>query len=194
MQRKIAITGGIGSGKSLVAKYIAEMGYPVFSCDEINRDLLTDDEYIRKIADLFPDCVRDNKIDKNALKTTVFSNPAALEILNKTAHPIIMQRLFFAMESSESVLVFAEVPLLFESNAEKAFNEIIIITRDLEKRIQAIQQRDGLTIGEIEKRIAVQFDYNTLPTRIQNLRAHIVKNNGDKTALKIQIQQLIEHL
>lgn len=194
MQKKIAITGGIGSGKSLAAKYVAEMGYPVFSCDEINRGLWSDPEYIERIKNSFPNCVNDGKIDKNSLKNAVFTDKTALEKLNTIAHPLIMKRLFSSMQNSEAELVFAEVPLLFEGDYEKDFDEIIVITRDLSERINAVKARDGFSEEEVNNRIAVQFDYNHLEKRIQNLNAHVIKNEGDIVSLKNKMQTLISRL
>ena len=194
MQRKIAITGGIGSGKTLAAKYVAEMGYPIFSCDEINRDLLSNPEYIEKIKNAFPNCVNDDKIDKKSLKNTVFGDKTALKTLNTIAHPLIMKQLFSVMEKCEGEFVFAEVPLLFEGNYEKDFDEIIVITRDLDERIKAVKARDGFSEQEIKSRIAVQFDYSNLENRIQNLTAHVIKNDGDMYSLKNKIQTLIKRL
>lgn len=194
MQKKIAITGGIGCGKSLASEYVAEMGYPVFSCDKINGELLTDPEYVEKIKNIFPDCVQDGKIDKIRLKNTVFSDRTALKKLNTVAHPMIMKRLFSAMQASESELVFAEVPLLFEGEYERDFDQVIIIKRDLDSRIAAVRQRDGLDEAEIKNRIAAQFDYDRLENRIKNLKTHIVENEGDILALRSKIETLISRL
>ena len=194
MQKKIAITGGIGCGKSLVAKYVAEMGYPIFSCDEINRNLLTDPDYIERIKNVFPNCVNGGKIDKNTLKNTVFCDKKALKRLNDIAHPIIMTRLFSAMKKSDSEFVFAEVPLLFEGGYERDFDAIIIIKRDINERIKAVQQRDGLSEEEIKNRIAAQFDYTNLEKRIQNMNVYIIENEGDPPSLKSKIETLISRL
>ena len=194
MQKKIAITGGIGCGKSLVAKYVAEMGYPIFSCDEINRNLLTDPDYIERIKNVFPNCVNDGKIDKNTLKNTVFCDKKALKWLNDIAHPVIMTRLFSAMKKSDREFVFAEVPLLFEGGYERDFDAIIIIKRDINERIKAVQQRDGLSEEEIKNRIAAQFDYTNLEKRIQNMNVHIIENEGDPPSLKSKIETLISRL
>ena len=194
MQKKIAITGGIGSGKTLAAKYVAEMGYPIFSCDEINRSLWGAPEYIKMIEKAFPNCINGGKIDKKSLKNTVFGDKTALKTLNAIAHPLIMKQLFSVMEKCEGEFVFAEVPLLFEGNYEKDFDEIIVIIRDLDERIKAVKARDGFSEQEIKNRIAVQFDYSNLENRIQNLTAHVIKNDGDMYSLKNKIQTLIKRL
>lgn len=194
MQKKIAITGGIGSGKSLAASYIAEMGYPTFSCDKINRELLSDSEYVKKIEASFPACVIDGKINKSALKNVVFNNKASLQMLNEIAHPIIMKRLHLAMEQCDDTLVFAEVPLLFEGGFENDFDEVIVITRSLAKRIESVKNRDKLSEQEIRERISQQFDYTHLDERIKNIKAYVVQNEGDELTLKNQICSIVETL
>ena len=67
MQKKVAITGGIGSGKSTVSEIIKKSGYPVFSCDEIYGELLSDTAYIETLRTRFPSAVRNGKIDKKQL-------------------------------------------------------------------------------------------------------------------------------
>ena len=191
---KVAITGGIGSGKSTALLYLKELGYPVFSCDEINKTLLLDAKYLEKLANLFPDCVIDGKIDKSALKNKVFKNPDELKKLNTLAHGAIMSRLFSAIEQSEGTLVFAEVPLLFEGNYEKDFDEIIVIMRNLDNRIAAVQKRDGLTKQEILDRIAVQFDYDLVQEHIKNLPVYLIENEGDELSLKTKLQAVINKI
>ncbi len=194
MQKRIAITGGIGSGKSLATSYIAEMGYPTFSCDKINRELLSDSEYVKKIEASFPACVIDGKINKSALKNIVFNNKASLQMLNEIAHPIIMKRLHLAMEQCDDTLIFAEVPLLFEGGFENDFDEVIVITRSLAKRIESVKNRDKLSEQEIRERISQQFDYTHLDERIKNIKAYVVQNEGDELTLKNQICSIVKTL
>ena len=91
--KKIAVTGGIGSGKSYICELIAKRGYPVFSCDEINRALWSDEAYRKELADRFPACTVGGVIDKTLLAKAVFSDEAALRALNEIAHPRIMRLL-----------------------------------------------------------------------------------------------------
>ena len=68
MKKSIAITGGIGSGKSTLAQIITDAGYPVYSCDEIYQEIIKSEEYIQKIQAAFPTAVRNDTIDKKAVK------------------------------------------------------------------------------------------------------------------------------
>ena len=83
---KIAITGGIGSGKSTAIAHIKKLGYPVFSSDEIYRDILRSKAYIQKIHSVFPEVVKEVEIDLKALASVVFSNDQAREQLNSILH------------------------------------------------------------------------------------------------------------
>ncbi len=193
MKKKIAITGGIGSGKSSVLSILHEMGYPVFACDEIYHKLIDSPEYIEKIGEVFPDCVKKGKICKQSLAQRVFNNKAELEILNRIAHPLIMSRLLQQMNESAENLVFVEVPLLFEGNFESLFDWVIIVLRDREQRIKSIIDRDGITASDAEKRISAQFNYDdpNNKARFENSNVFCIQNNASLTQLKNDLQEII---
>ena len=107
----IAITGGIGSGKSTVAKIISREGYPVFSCDEIYNELLCRREFLNKIAQEFEGVLNpDGTLDRVKLSEKVFIDKAELEKLNSITHPAIMEEVF--KRSAGYKISFTEVPLL----------------------------------------------------------------------------------
>ena len=193
MAKKIAITGGIGSGKSTVIQILKEKGYDVFSCDAIYQNILTSKEYVQEIERAFPSAVFDGKIDKKKLANIVFNDPSAREKLDSIAHPLIMQTLLNKMNSAKSSIVFAEVPLLFEGDFEHLFDEIIVVMRKEEDRIAAIQQRDGLSNEQVRNRMNSQIDYNAPSTikRIKNCNAYILDNNQEVEGLKNQISQFL---
>ncbi len=188
MKQKIAITGGIGSGKSTLVKLIQESGFAVHSCDEIYQTIIKSPLYVKEIKKIFPSAVRENSIDKNVLAQIVFDDNAARQKLNSIAHPLIMQELSKRMDESDGEMVFAEVPLLFEANLENAFDLIIVIMRMGAQRIQAVSFRDNSSIEQVRKRIHAQVDYQskTMQKRIKNCNAFIIDNNGDFEHLKEQ--------
>ena len=189
MPNKIAITGGIGSGKSAVCRILKERGYPVFSCDEINRTLLSEKSYLDGLCALFPACVKDGKLNKTALSALVFSDKEALKTLNAYAHPRISERLRRDMEGAEKTC-FAEVPLLFESGMTKQFDCAIVILRNKEERIRAVVTRDGLTAEQAEARMKQQFDYDgPLPDGCL-----AIENDGDEAALREKVNDVLEAL
>lgn len=158
-QNKIALTGGIGSGKSTVSKVLRESGYLVVSCDEVYAELI-DGELKNAIAEKFP-CVlgKDGKIDRELLAKTVFGDSEKVKILNSLTHPIIMRE---ALKRMDGELSFCEVPLLFEGNFQNLFDGVVVVRRGREKRIDAVCERSGLTREQVMMRIDAQTDYENL--------------------------------
>ena len=193
MKKKIAITGGIGSGKSSVLRILGEMGYPIFSCDEIYRDIIHTPTYIQKIEQVFPNCIIDGKIDKKALSALVFTDEEKLAQLNNIAHPFIMSQLLDKMDKCAEDVVFAEVPLLFEGNYENLFDKVIVVTRNMDDRIKSVIERDKISEEEVKNRISSQFDFDDKKNekRLKNSNAVFLKNEEDLFTLKSKIAQLI---
>lgn len=190
--KKIAITGGIGSGKSSVATYIASLGYPVFSCDEIYKNCIVSPEYIAKIQTEFPSAVINGQIDRKKLSECVFGNETARLRLNNIAHPLIMQELYRKMEKELSAFVFAEVPLLFEGGYEKDFDVIIIVERNKDARIDSILRRDGLTKTEAEERIQAQNKLsNWIKEQISHKNVFRIENNEDLATLQQKTRAIL---
>ncbi|MBO7297443.1 MAG: dephospho-CoA kinase [Clostridia bacterium] len=196
MSKKIAITGGIGSGKSTVLSLLKEGGYSVFSCDEIYKKLFLDEAYIQKIEKLFPTVVQNGRIERQVLADIVFKDKQALEKLNGVAHPLIMRRLYESMQNCTDMLVFAEVPLLFEGNYQSQFDAVIVVQRAKEKRISAIVERDGLTREEAMQRIAAQFDYDSSKEQELYLSPNtfLLSNEGTNLQLRHNLQKILQRL
>ena len=196
MSKRIAVTGGIGSGKSSVMDALRDMGYPVFSCDEIYADMVNSADYLNELSKIFPKAVKDNRLDKKQLSQIVFNNPEALQRLNAISHPMIMQKLNERMNACSAPLVFAEVPLLFENGFEKDFDSVIVVLRDINNRITAVCNRDGLTKEQTISRINAQFDYDCLDNQkyLQSINAHIIQNDGEKSALIQKVSDIVKSL
>ncbi len=196
MSKKIAITGGIGSGKSTAIQQVQSMGYPVFSCDEIYREVINTPSYIDKIKEYFPSTVINGKIDRKLLAQLIFQDPQKRHLLNSLAHPLIMEKLNVYMKNCASNLVFAEVPLLFEGNFEEYFDYIFVIEREVDKRIQALQKRDHFSIAAIQERIDAQFDYSSLKgqERLKKCNAYIILNNDSVELLNKNLSDAVEEI
>lgn len=194
--KKIAITGGIGSGKTTLLEILKRKGYPVFSCDEIYKEVIREAEYIEKVAALFPDCVQNGVISKEKLAKIVFSDAEKRAKLNAVAHPMIMQRLLSSMEKLDNAIVFAEVPLLFEGGYEDLFDHILVIKRDKEERLKAVEKRDGITIQKAQDRINAQFDYDTTSANLKFSACNAIVITNDKTQKDLEkiIADLIKEI
>lgn len=196
MKQKIAITGGIGSGKSIVGKILQEKGFTVYSCDEIYKDVVKTHEYIAQITKTFPSCIANGAIDRKKLALIVFNNPQKLDKLNQITHPLIMEQLNSYIDACKDSIVFAEVPLLFECGYEHTFDKILVVQRIRKNRVAAVVARDALSEQEILARINTQFPYDTQEGQayIQKIHAHQIFNNNTIESVKLQINDFLATL
>lgn len=187
-----AVTGGIGSGKSEVAKIISSLGYPTFSCDEIYKTLLTETATVSAIEKAFPNCVNNGVLDRKQLSQEVFCSEKQLALLNSITHPLILERLFALAGKVNSGIVFAEVPLFFEANLKEMFNGAIVVKRNLQSRIASVISRSGLTEEDVINRINSQFCYDNADLS----EFTVIENDGDLVALtnavKLAINSLVD--
>lgn len=188
--KKIAVTGGIGSGKSTVMKIIAGKGYPIFSCDEIYSQLTSDRDFLNILHHSFGDILNgDGTLDRKKLSEIVFNNPAKLAELDKITHPAIYKEMF-RMADEAGGICFCEVPLLFESGAESLFDGVIIVMRNEEQRIKSVTARDKLPEQDVKKRISNQFDYNSADFTMY----YVIHNCGDLSELERQTEEIIKKI
>ncbi len=158
---KVGITGGIGSGKSSVAKIFINSGYQVFFADDISKNLLADDPYIRKkiIAQFGDQSYVNDKPNKSFLREKIFSDREKLKRINSILHPPTIKLLKKKMDDALNYaeLVFAEAALIYESNIESLFDFVIFVESPQDEKIKRIQQRDGLDKKSIEEIIRNQI-------------------------------------
>jgi dephospho-CoA kinase len=180
----IAITGGIGSGKSMVGNIVGALGGYVIDTDKINRGLLVNPAYIRKLQEIFPSAVNNGVIDKAELSRIVFSDKQSLIKLNALAHPLISGIVMYEASLHSDKHVFVEIPLLKESGLKGAFDRVWYIDSIMEKRIERVLNRDGRSREEIKKIIASQS------LEDKELATDIILNNGTEEQLWAEVQKL----
>lgn len=190
-QKIIAVTGGIGSGKSSVLEQIKSLGYPVFSCDQILNEVYSSRTVKRQLKKIFPTAIKGIfclKIDRKALSKLVFSSPENRRKLESITHPEILRLAKEKILKVGAILSFLEVPLLFEGNYQLGFDGVIVVKRNVEDRINSVMSRSSLTREQVLSRILAQVDYDSL-----DLTGYVViENDKDLNSLKEKTLQAIE--
>jgi len=157
----IGITGGIGSGKSVICRIFSQLGIPVYEADVEAKKLYdSEPEILQKIREEFSDDVMDKKgkLDKHKLSSLVFGNEQALKKLNKIVHPYVISHFKkWTEKHAESVYVLKEAAILFESGSNKDCDHVIAVAAPVELRIQRTIQRDKRTKQEVEQIIDNQW-------------------------------------
>lgn len=188
MKRIVAITGGIGAGKSVVCRIVRALGYPVYDCDTEARLLMDADAGMRqRIADEV--CVSalraDGSIDRPTLAAAVFADSKALERLNAIVHGAVRNHFAEWASRMQAPVIFVETAILYESGFDSLVNEIWEVTAPTRVRIDRVMKRNGLSREAIERRMAAQSAC-TRPSH------RIIVNDGEK-ALIPQIMQLLDN-
>lgn len=194
MKKLIAITGGIGSGKSLLTDYFASLGYAVLSADEIYSDLLKDECFVKGICDAVgvrPVHLNGRyTLDRKAVAEKVFGNPAERKKLDDFTHGAIMREMF-SRANDCSGAVFCEVPLLFEGGYDKYFDCVIVVFRNENERISSVVSRDNKSAELVKEIIKNQYDYSKLA---ENGHTIFVENNGTPRFLYEKANEIIEKI
>ena len=156
MPKIIGLTGGIGSGKSTIAKHIEQLGIPVYIADIEAKKILETKVIIDRISDAFGhDILENQKIDRKKLSKVVFENPEKLKTLNSIIHPEVAKH--WVQENQNHQIVVKEAAILFVSGSYKNCDKVILVTAPKETRIQRVINRDNISREEIENRMANQW-------------------------------------
>lgn len=182
---KVAVTGGIGAGKSEFMRAVKELGIRTYSADEINAELLRDKRYIEKLSAAFPLAVKDGKVDKAALREEVFSDEKKHKTLNALAHPEIRRKI---EEITGDAVV--EVPLLFESGMTDLFDRVIVVTAGKDARINRIVSTRNISKDLAKNIIKKQA---TDDERIKRAD-YVAINDGTRKDLYEQAKNIIKRI
>jgi len=156
---RVAITGSIGMGKSTVAKMFERAGVPLFDADAVVRDLQANDpELIAAIGRRFPGAVTANVLDRDTLSRMVLGYPAELGALEAIVHPEVQgARERFLEENKNAPALLFDVPLLFETGGEKAFDKVVVVSAPADIQRQRVLARPGMTEEKFSAILARQM-------------------------------------
>jgi dephospho-CoA kinase len=190
--RVIALTGGIGCGKSHAAQYFAELGALVIDADQLARAAIErGSDGFDEVVALFGDSIlKDGNIDRKALGELIFKDPTAKAKLENIVHPFVRREFEEAVASlkGDQVLVY-EIPLLVETQAHERFDVVITVESEMENRLARLRGR-GMHISEIQGRIAAQA------SREQRIEVadFLIENDGNEDELLRQVENIWDSL
>ena len=198
MNRKIGLTGGIASGKSLVSKILSGLlGCEHIDADEVCRRLLEPHEKgWQKFTRVFGSkyLSDDGAIDRSLLRKDLFDNEHLRQKVNGIIHPMVKQVVLCRMDkivgTDSRMKVVVEVPLLFEVHWEDIFDTVVVVNADYETSLTRLMDRDGVDKEEAAKELQSQW-----PLAEKVMRAdHVIDNSGPLQETKTQVKQLAELL
>lgn len=189
---KIGLTGGIGSGKSTIAKIIETLGYPVYISDRRASILINQNQDIRKaLTQRFGNNIYlpEGGLDKQRLASIIFNDKNAIREVNHIVHPIVTLDFLDWCEMQKKEILFFESAILFEAKLESLFDYIISISTDMETRIKRVIARDATNREKVIERIN-----NQMPDSEKLAKSDFVIYNNDEDQIVKQILDIIIQL
>ena len=196
MTRVIGLTGGIGSGKSTVSRFLAELGAVIIDADKIGHEIYRPDtDTWRQLVKTFGSgiLVPDNTIDRKKLGAIVFGDKQELQRLNAIIHPQITQEIKKRIEECRRravKVIVLDAPVLLEANAKNLVDEIWVVVADDGNVIKRAASRTGLSEQQIRDRVRSQLS-NTERTKDARV---VINNDGSPEDLRGKIRELWEQI
>ena len=189
----IGLTGGIGSGKTTVAKFIEEMGFPVYFSDDRAKEIVNDDEVLKnKIKELLGEEAYDENgfYNRKYVSGIVFNDDEMRLQLNALIHPAVKIDFENWVENQNSEFVFKETALLFELKLNESCYKSVLVTADDNIRIKRVMDRDGKTYREVEAVMTKQ-----MPEKDKVKKADfVIYNNSNIEDLKTETEKTVMKL
>jgi len=187
----LGLTGGIGSGKSMVLSMFANLGAEVIDADQLAREVVEPGQpALEEIATAFGRdmLMPDGRLDRGKLARIIFADPVARARLNAITHPRIQERMAteMALRGSRPGLLIVDIPLLYENDRSDTVESVIVVWVDAKTQLRRLTERDGLTPDEARQRIAAQ-----MPLDEKRARADlVVDNSGSRENTRRQVEAI----
>ena len=189
--KKIGLTGGIGSGKTSIAKILEAMSYPIYYSDLRAKFLSDEHPVIRQglIALLGEESYVDGTLNRVYVSDCIFSNPDLRLKVNEIIHPIVRKDFDDWSAQQTSTLIFNEAAILFETGAYQQFDAVLLVCAPIDVRIQRVMMRDHCSKASVEQRIQSQWT----DEQKRSLTDFCVENDGKQPVLK-QLEKVLSEL
>lgn len=179
---KVGITGGIGSGKSVVTKIFGVLNIPVLDADAFAKELMQNNSEVREqLVNAFGACIfNDGRLDRARLSAMVFNNRSLLEKLNNIVHPAVKRYGTEWMEQQDAPYVVKEAALFFETRSDRDMDVMIGVSAPEASRLERAMERDKADETVIRKRMAAQMDEAEKMRRCD----HVIHNDGSRSLIE----------
>jgi dephospho-CoA kinase len=189
---RLGVTGGIGSGKSLVCALFAQLGVPVLSADIIAKEIMgSDDEVKQQVLRLLGEAAyrQDGSLDRPFVASMVFSNKSLQKKLNAIVHPRVekeLDRRLAELEKSGVKVAIVEAALIYEAGYDRRLDAVIVVDADERERLRRIVDRDKSSPSDVLKRTRSQWDV----ARKLRKADYVIRNDGSKEDLERNVRFL----
>ena len=192
---RVALTGGIATGKSTVLRRLRAAGLPTIDADVLARQVVAPGApaYAAVVARFGVEVIDDTgAIDRRALAAVVFADPAARRDLEAIVHPAVYEAMaaWFAALPGDTPGAVADIPLLYETGRERDFDVVVVVACTRDEQIRRVMARDGVTSDEAEARIAAQWPI----ARKVAAADHVIWTTGTLADTERQVDQLLTGL
>ncbi|MGN0186768.1 MAG: dephospho-CoA kinase [Paludibacteraceae bacterium] len=187
----VGITGGIGSGKSVVSRVLRMLDFPVYDSDARAKALYDEDPALRdRLIELFgAQIYRDGQLCRRDLAAVVFGRPARLQQLNALVHPAVFRDFERWRRAQTASVVFAESAILLQTDFYKYMDRVLLVDAPIEVRLQRVAQRDGVTSVAIANRMAEQMSSVDMRSKAD----WVIENDDSQSVIK-QILMFLQTL
>lgn len=198
MVQRIGLTGGIGSGKSTVARMLVECGAVLIDADAISRQLMQPgQEVLAETVRVFGPgiLVPHGELDRAALAALVFSDPESREKLNAIVHPAVRaeaarQRQAAVREVGESTVIVEDIPLLAETGQAADFDGVIVVETELQERLRRLVQVRGMSEADARARIKAQASGD----QRRAIATWVIDNSGSEERTAVQVREVFANI
>jgi dephospho-CoA kinase len=194
--RRVALTGGIATGKSHVLAQLAKLGAPTIDADKLARDVVAPGTPgLKAVVDRFGEDVLDQMggLDRRKLGSIVFSDPVARRDLEEIIHPAVRRAIdewYASLGEVPAGFAVADIPLLYETARQREFDAVIVTACDTNTQLTRIMARDGISEAEARARIAAQ-----LPMSEKIRRAdYVINTDGSFDETSVQVRDVFKRL
>ncbi len=189
---KIAVTGSMGSGKSAVCEIIRKAGWPLISADEVVADLYDFDTFVKtRLKDMYGDeIIEDHRVNRKILFAKIMENEHEKERVEALIHPLVEKKMLEYFDRHHAKMMFAEIPLLYESGWENKFDQVWVVAAQDDVRIDRLVSKRKVSKSQALALMSYQMDQRRKMERADV----VIDNNGNLDDLEIIVTGLLQNI